>query len=78
MEGRKIVYSVVGGVVVVVGIGARVLSSALVGSKPKPSETKPRTEQVAEKKATKGYETLDLLAKSNTLKSYEELLDSYK
>lgn len=49
MNGRKIVYSAVGGVVVVVGIGAWVLSSALVGSKPKPSDTKPRTEQVAKK-----------------------------
>lgn len=47
MEGRKIVYSVVGGVVVVVGIGAWVLSSALVGSKPNPSSTKPKTEQVS-------------------------------
>ena len=78
MNGRKIVYSAVGGVVVVVGIGAWVLSSALVGSKPKPNDTKPRTEQIAEKKASKGYETLDLLAKSETLKSYEERLDSYK
>ena len=78
MNGRKIVYSAVGGVVVVVGIGAWVISSALVGSKPKNNDTKPRTEQVAEKKATKGYETLDLLAKSDTLKSYEERLDSYK
>ena len=78
MEGRKIVYSVVGGVVVIVGIGAWVLSSALVGSNPKSSATKPRTEQVAEKRTSKGYETLDLLAKSDTLKSYEERLDSYK
>ena len=74
MNGRKIVYSSVVVVVVVVGIGAWILSSALVGSKPKPNDTKPRTEQVAEKKATKGYETLDLLAKSDTLKSYEETI----
>ena len=78
MEGRKIVYGVVGGVVVVVGVGAWVISSALVGSKPNPSSTAPRTEQVADKKASKGYETLDLLAKSDTLKSYEDRLESYK
>lgn len=49
MNGRKIVYSAVGGVVVVVGIGAWVLSSALVGSKPKPSSTpnKPKVEHVS-------------------------------
>ena len=60
MEGRKIVYSVVGGFMVVVGIGAWFLSSALVGNKPK-TVTAPRTEQIAEKRESKGYETLDLL-----------------
>lgn len=51
MEGRKVLYSVVGGVVVVVGIGAWFLSSTLVGSKPKPSSMPPRTEQVSKNSA---------------------------
>lgn len=51
MEGRKVLYSVVGGVVVVVGIGAWFLSSTLVGSKPNPSSIPPRTEQVSKNSA---------------------------
>ena len=86
MEGRKIVYSAVGGVVVVVGIGAWVISSALVGSKPKPSDTKPRTEQVAEKRVSEDSKKIDFgilslgekTEKRLTDKSEKDILDRLK
>ena len=86
MEGRKIVYSAVGGVVVVVGIGAWVISSALVGSKPKPSDTKPRTEQVAEKRVSEESKKIDFgilslgekTEKRLTDKSEKDILDRLK
>lgn len=86
MEGRKIVYSAVGGVVVVVGIGAWVISSALVGSKPKPNDTKPRTEQVSEKRLSEESKKTDFgilsfgekTEKNLTDKSEKDILDRLK
>lgn len=86
MEGRKIVYSAVGGVVVVVGIGAWVISSALVGSKPKPSSTpKPKTEQVVKNTAEKVQEdNFGILSfgekaeKRLTYKSEKDILERIK
>ena len=86
MDGRKIVYSAVGGVVVVVGIGAWVISSALVGSKTKPSDTKPRTEQVAEKRLSEESKKNDFgilslgekVEKKLTDKSEKDILDRLK
>lgn len=75
MEGRKIVYSAIGGVVVVVGIGAWVISSALVGSKPKPSDTKPRTEQVAEKRVSEESKKTDFGILSLGEKVEKKLID---
>ena len=78
MEGRKVLYGVVGGVVLTVGIGAWLLSSNLVNSKFNTNNKTPKTEQVVKEDKSKGYETLDLLAKSDTLKSYEARADDYK
>lgn len=78
MEGRKVLYGVVGGVVLTVGIGAWLLSSSLVNSKFNTNNKTPKTEQVTKENKSKGYETLDLLAKSDTLKSYEARADDYK
>ena len=47
MEGRKVLYGVVGGVVLTVGIGAWLLSSNLVGSKPNSTPNKPKVEHVS-------------------------------
>ena len=86
MNGRKIVYSAVGGVVVVMGIGAWVISSALVGSKPKPSSTpKPKTEQVVKNTAEKVQEdNFGILSfgekaeKRLTYKSEKDILERIK
>ena len=86
MEGRKIVYSAVGGVVVVVGIGAWVISSALVGSKPKPvTNSKPKTEQVVKNSAEKVQENDfgilsfgEKVEKNLTDKSEKDILDRLK
>ena len=86
MNGRKIVYSAVGGVVVVVGIGAWFLSSALVGSKPKPvTNPKPKTEQVV-KNSVEGVQQDDFgilsfgekAEKKLTDKSEKDILDRLK
>ena len=86
MNGRKIVYSAVGGVVVVVGIGAWFLSSALVGSKPKPvTNPKPKTEQVV-KNSSEGVQENDFgilsfgekVEKKLTDKSEKDILNSLK
>lgn len=86
MNGRKIVYSAVGGVVVVVGIGAWVISSAIVGSKPKPvTNPKPKTEQVV-KNSSEGVQENDFgilsfgekVEKKLTDKSEKDILNSLK
>ena len=78
MQSKKIVYGVVIGLMLPIGVGAWLVSSSLVNNKFSTTNRTEKVDKTSKKTEEKSYETLDLLTKSDKLKSYEARQDDYK
>ena len=78
MQNKKIIYGVVIGLMLPIGVGAWLVSSSLVNNKFNTTNRTEKVNKIPKKTEEKSYETLDLLTKSDKLKSYEARQEDYK